>query len=109
MNINELTTRDIANSMIAHFYNFDSLDAATAYFRAELMLAPDANLDTRADLIDTLDRDIADALHNANLDFYFADDDLATLTDDEYDALTDRLTTELDRLTAMIADHLLEL
>jgi hypothetical protein len=107
MNINELTARDIADSMIANFYNFASLDAATEYFRAELMTDDDADLTDRAELIDTLDRDIRDALHNANLDFYFADDELATLTDDDYDALADRMLAELDTLTPMIADHLL--
>lgn len=66
---------------------------------------PITNRSLRAALIDIIDLDLRDMIHNCNLDFYLTADEIDTLTDEQFDALADHLRDTFD--AAMIADKLL--
>lgn len=103
--INTTPTPDmIADATIANHYD-DITSHADLIDLASIIDDPDR--DFRDRLIDAIDLDIADMLHNCNLDFYASADELDALTDTDIDRLIDYLlaTTCAD----LIADALLAL
>lgn len=95
-----LPTADLAPMLAPYFNDFPTADDFDAY----LSIARPDLTDTRARLIDALDNDLADLLHNCNLADALPDAD--DLTDDEFDALADRILAADDILPA-IADIIL--
>jgi hypothetical protein len=76
----------------------------TDYFRSELMIAHDETITTRDDLYRALDRDINDLIHNSNIaDLIPA---AADLSDDDFDALADRIDNT--RFTAILMRRILD-
>lgn len=61
---------DISRMMIANHYRMPTLADLRSYLIDELFIRPSDDITDRDILIAALDCDIADALHNANLDFY---------------------------------------
>lgn len=102
----DMTIADLAR--IAHdtyYSNLRTRDDLNNYMRAELMIDADDAITSRADLIDALDRDISDLIHNANdtdLIPHFAD-----LDDDDYDTLSRRIN-DSDTFRTIIADLILD-
>lgn len=94
----------IAMTIADALYNFPSLADATDYFQSELMISYDDTITTRDELIDALDRDICDLIHNANLSDIIPTAD--ELDDDAYDALARRITSS-DDIIALTADRIL--
>lgn len=101
-------------TLCADFAYTMTRDELRDYFRSELMIDPDATLDTRDELIDALDRDIRDMLHNCNLDMLFPPNDIDALdrlnpnaNDDTHDMLADRILQHADDFIPMIADRIL--
>ena len=100
-NLNEQLTA----SLILSTY-FDDADLKT---RDDLIkyadALPNATDDFRTELIRMIDLDIADALHNTNIDFFIPEPIMNLMTDDELDAIERFI---LDNLNAeLIADALL--
>ena len=112
-NLLSLPIRELARLCAATAYSTDTTPDLDAYFRAELMIDADATIDSRDALIDALDCDIRDMLHNCNLDMLFPANDIDALSDhdrddfDSHDALADRILN-CDEFAAMIADAILD-
>jgi hypothetical protein len=96
-----MTAAQIADLAMPHY--FDDFDLA------DYIADTDAALPIRARLLDALDRDIHDLIHNANLDLLIPTDDM---TDATFDAIIDDLLAApryalLDALCSLLADRLL--
>jgi hypothetical protein len=90
------------------------LDSIRDELRAELIITDDDDLTDRDTLIESLDRDIRDLLHNCNLDFLFSANDIDALdrlnpnaADDTHDMLSRRITADSIAFSTMIADLIL--
>lgn len=92
-----MTNELILTSLIraTHYRACANRDELILALRAELMLDTE-HTPTDADLIAAIDRDIRDALHNSNLDFFIPIDLLDALTDDAFDSLSDFIRDHLD-------------
>lgn len=99
-------TAALARTAAASYYDdIRTLDDATNYFRAELMIFHTDAIRDRHTLRRALDNDIADLIHNANLSdlLPFADD----LSDDDYERYADALDDDfLNHLTMILATRL---
>jgi hypothetical protein len=103
MNLNP-TADEIATAAISHQYDdITSRDELIAF--ADSFPPADASTPLRARLISMIDLDLNDMLHNNNLDFFASLDDLDTLTDAQFEQLSDHLLDATD--PAIIADLLL--
>lgn len=100
MTINLLTIPLPELAALCADFTYADIPDLDAYFRAELMLADDETIDTRADLAAAIARDIDDMLHNCNLDMLFPSYELDMLDElnphtasaaDTHDALADRI------------------
>lgn len=69
----------------------------TDYFDDETI----AELRNADDLLDDLDLDLRDLMHNANLDMIIPDAD--SLTDDEYELLSDFIADHSHEIAALLA------
>ena len=102
ININP-TPAEICDAAMRLHYDDITTDAALLDL---ISIIDDPDRSIRDNLIDAIDLDLADMIHNCNLDFYATRDELDALTDAQFDHLSDHLrdTTCCD----LIADALLE-
>lgn len=98
------TPNDIADAAMRLHYDDITTDAALIDLTS---IIDDPDRTFRDRLIDAIDLDLSDMLHNANLDFYATFTELNELTDANYDALADRLAA--NTCADLIADRLLAL
>lgn len=99
-NLNEQLT---ASLILSTYFatDIDSRDDLIKYADA----LPNATDDFRTELTRMIDLDIADALHNTNIDFFIPEPIMNSMTDAELDAISNFI---LDNLNAeLIADALI--
>lgn len=100
--------RDIADAAIK--LQYDDIASHKTLIDFAHSFDDDNTLPLRDALIETIDIDLADMMHNCNLDFYMTLDQLNALTDDQYDALESHLHDMImhdDDIAPMIADALI--